>query len=151
MDLLKYPSAILLLALASAAGISCSLDEIPPEGIRIRNLEISGGTDSLPDAFPAFSNYSGASIPILGTYKTESNLSTPEGAAFLHAADSLQTVQDYYYRSFSENGWNIIQSHTKESEALIMAESPFGKLITVIMRSNAGTDIKIYVKRLGGD
>ncbi|MDH5655118.1 MAG: hypothetical protein OEZ34_04385, partial [Spirochaetia bacterium] len=119
--------------------------------IRIRNLELTGGVNSLPDTFPAFAYYKGSHNLLTGLFRSEKALATPEGAAFLQSDDSINEVEEYYNRSFRENGWSVIQSHRSETEILLMAESPFGKLITVILRAGPKTDIKVYVKRLGGD
>ena len=95
--------------------------------------------------------YPGSQIQLTGVFKSDAALTAPEGASYLHTEDPIEKVEESYYKVFMYNGWNIIQSHKKPGEALIMAESPFGKLLTVILRGNKGTDIKIYVKRLGAE
>ncbi len=120
------------------------------------DIELKSSPQTLPDEVPALFLYPGASPVFSGTLEGGGFMLFTEGAVVLSTEADLQGVESYYLKELNRNGWSIIQSNRKEGEVLIMAESPFQKLITIILRQGDSgkkppTLIKIYFKRSGAE
>jgi hypothetical protein len=141
--------SVLIAFFLVALAISCRGSE--QETFALKNAVISTGQKELPESYPAFTRYPGSQILISGIYTDTSLFEDPEGAAVLKTADDSERVGRYYATSFEKSGWNVIQSHRQGEEILIMAESPFRRLVTVVLRGSGPTLIRLYTKRPGGN
>lgn len=68
------------------------------------------------------------------TFEGSSFWTRPETTASLRTADSLNAVANYYRETVEQSGWTIIQSKNTEEAVLLMAESGYKNLLTIIVR-----------------
>lgn len=142
---------ILLLFTIPIFAVFCKGNTSGSREVQIRNISISENTKKLPDTFPHFLVPPGADVVMAGIHDSETALALPEGAARMETASTSQKTAEFYYDVFRRNGWNVIQSIDEPEKKMIMAESRFGRLLTVLLYGNEKTSIKIYIKQLGGN
>lgn len=138
----RYALLILLI-------LSCGSDR--PGSVNFRDFKITRHPSEMPGGIPAVFKYPGAVSTLSAAYEPESFTGASEGVIELKSSDPAPRVEAFYTDAFRENGWKIIQSKRGDSEILLMAESAYKEVITVILRAQKETVIRLYVKRMGRD
>ncbi len=106
---------------------------------------------SLPEELQEWLLIPGASIHTTGTVTGSSFMTPGEGLAVLRSETEPSEILKYYNEEFRKNRWTVLQSGQSEGKTLIMAESPYKRLVTVIITSDRPSFIKIYYKRSGNE
>lgn len=122
-----------------------------PGALHLNDADLSFHGDSFPDSLPLLFFYPESRIVIEGSSRNRSFFGGKEGAVLLNTEDPAEKVSEYYNQSLAADGWRIIQSKKIEGRILLMAESPFRKIVTVIISRQKPTEIKIYYKNSGTD
>jgi len=122
--------------------LSCSGDD-KESTLRLSTLRIASNSKTLPEQVPSRFYYTDAQIVFSAVQGT---LSISEGGLVMKTSDPIDQVEKFYENRFRENGWKIIQTQKGQHDRLIMAES-LRRLITVILREESGTVIKLYFRR----
>lgn len=133
-----------------AALVGCGRNDKPIE-LRTRNFTLTERPDRVPLEVPDAFHYTGSKLVSAGVYEGGNLLSSLEGAFVSETADDPDTVEKFYQSAFAARGWNIIQSVQEKDQRLLMGESTYQKLVTVIIRSGNPTVIKVYFKRKDAD
>lgn len=115
--------------------------------LKLRNFVLTRHPASLPVELPDFFQYTNGSAIYTAVFDAGRYNMTPEGALIYTTDDTADTVEKYYQEAIQKNGWKVIQSLHSPGEILVMAESPFSRLVTVIIRGDKPAQIKIYFKR----
>ncbi|MBE7436910.1 MAG: hypothetical protein HS115_00535 [Spirochaetales bacterium] len=95
---------------------------------------------------PSYLIPSGARVLINGSYNSGSFLAFPESATIFASEKSREELIAFFMAAFKKERWNIIQSMDRPGESLLMAESDYRKLITVLVRDGESRTIKIYTR-----
>lgn len=119
--------------------------------LRTGAFEIRENPASAPRELPTLFVYKGSTPKLAVLRDPGSYFSSPEGMTLFHTKDSVEVVSEFYRKNVEKEGWSIIQSQSSPDSSFIMAESPYQKLVTVIVRQGDPTEIKIYVKQSGTD
>lgn len=125
--LLSIGMAMVLALLA--AGCSPENNEI-----RTGNVRIVEGGERFPLEIPPEFKYPGAEMVLSSTFEGSSFWTRPETTASLRTGDSLNAVANYYRQTVEHSGWTIIQSKNTPEAVLLMAESGYKNLLTIIVR-----------------
>jgi len=137
-----YPLLLLLLAL------DCGGDK---SSVAFKDFRIHRAPVEMPGGIPAAFKYPGSVAVLSAVYEPDSFTGSSEGVIEMRSSDPAAKVEVYYAEKFKENGWKIIQSKQGGTEVLLMAESAYNEIITVILRAEKETVIRLYVKRMGRD
>ena len=129
---------VLLLSCGGAASDS-------QETLQFGNFTLIENPEEFPEGLPELFRYPRATMSLIGMYDAGNFLTAQEGVVLFETTDTRDAVESYYTGAFRKRGWKVIQSVNKPGERLIMAESPFQKLVTVILRGNT---IKLYFKHM---
>lgn len=113
------------------------------------NIKLNLNPQDFPEELTSIFYYPNSKVIISGLAGKEKYLSAMEGAILLETNDTADQVQDYYIKEIQKNGWRIIQSQKTDDGRLIMVESSFRNLVTIILRGETPTRVKIYFKRSG--
>lgn len=119
--------------------------------VSFKDFRITRSPAEMPGGIPASFRYPGSVAVLSAAYEPDSFAGSSEGVIELRSSDSAQKIEAFYAESFRANGWKIIQSKQETSEVLLMAESAYNEIITVILRTDKETVIRLYVKRMGRD
>ena len=119
--------------------------------VSFKDFLITRSPSELPGGIPAAFKYPGSVSVLSAAYEPEAFTGSSEGVIEMRSADPAKKIEAYYTEAFKENGWKIIQSKQGSAEVLLMAESAYNEIITVILRSDKETVIRVYVKRMGRD
>ncbi|MCE9599393.1 MAG: hypothetical protein K8S54_15620 [Spirochaetia bacterium] len=119
--------------------------------VKFKDFRISEQPEGLPGGLAANFRYQPSRSLLSATYEPDTFASSPEGAVELETADSAEKIEAYYFATLRDNGWKIIQSKNTPEEILIMAESAYSEVVTIIVRGKSPTHIKLYIRRLGRD
>lgn len=114
------------------------------QSLETADLEINR---NLPTEVPEAFLVPNATVRINGAFQASSFLASPESATVLETDLPAAEVIAFYNRAFAKERWHVIQSLDRGGEYLLMAESEYRKLVTVIVRSSAQTQVKIYSRR----
>ena len=118
---------------------------------RFKNFAVFERANALPAEIPDFFRYPEAKIEYSAVFDSGRFNVQPEGAAVYSTGDSNEEVRDFYLKNIASNGWKIIQSVNNPGESLLMAESPFSKIVTIIIRGTAPSQVRIFFKGSGSD
>lgn len=121
------------------------------ESYQFNNATLSLGGDRVPGNLPERFRYPDGKIILTGISGADNFMTSTEGAMLIESNDPHAKVVEYYEQLFGQFNWQIIQSHRGDHETLLMAETTFKKLFTVIIRNEQPTSIRIYFKRSGSD
>lgn len=119
--------------------------------VRFKDFRISEQPAGLPGGLAANFRYQPSRSILSATYEPDSLASQTEGAVELETVDAAEKVEAYYMTTLRDNGWKVIQSKNTSNEILIMAESAYSEVVTIIVRGKQPTRIKLYIRRLGRD
>lgn len=119
--------------------------------VAFKDFRIHKAPAELPGGIPAAFRYPGSVSVMSAVYEPDNFTGSSEGVIEMRSADAAQKIEVYYAEKFKENGWKIIQSKQGGAEVLLMAESAYNEIITVILRAEKETVIRLYVKRMGRD
>ncbi|HMU81802.1 MAG TPA: hypothetical protein PKE49_02580 [Leptospiraceae bacterium] len=119
--------------------------------VRFKDFRITQNPTDLPAGLPAGFRYPDARAVLSAGYEPESYASSQEGSIEFESRDDVQHIEAYYNNAFREQGWKVIQSRSEEKALLLMAESAYSEVVTVIARSGPPSRIRVYMRRLGRD
>jgi len=85
-------------------------------------------------------------VTINGSYNSGSFLTFPESATVFSSEKTREELVAFFVAAFKNERWNIIQSMDRPAESLLMAESDYRKLITVLVRDGETRTVKIYTR-----
>jgi hypothetical protein len=117
----------------------------------------AGGSTIIRHAkiFPAelqeWLNYPSSEIYLTGQVDGNTFLTPTEGVVVLQTKDTAEAVISYYETVFKKNKWSVIQTNRNDHKTLIMAESTYKRLVTLIITDNQSVIIKLYYKRSGNE
>ncbi len=135
-----------LVCVATLAGPACSRER----SLRLRDFQVRQLPSTPPEDLQREFVYKNARLILSGTFRSERVVSPPEGVLVSETTDSLAQVRAAYETAARATGWNVIQSMQKESDFLLMVESPTDRhrrLVTVVARKGPPTEIKVYFRR----
>ena len=135
---------ILLVLSFTVSGVSAG------ERFRFGETTVKTSPGEMPDGIPPSFRYPGSTLELSGVSSATGYVVSAQGAVAMDTADDRRTVEFYYLDVLNQSGWTIIQSQRKEDRVLIMAESPFRKLVTLILTGDGQTRIRVYFKKSGG-
>lgn len=147
---MSFSSILLLGLLLLPALFSCKGSD-QGESLHVNGVLLRTKPGTMPEQVPADFRYPGSEPTMSGSVEDESFFAPSEGVILFQSKDSVEKIEGYYQNVIQKYGWNIIQSRRDKGEALLMSESPFRKLVTVIIRSGDPTMIRIYYRRSGDD
>lgn len=107
--------------------------------------------ESLPDGLPTGFLFPGSTIRLSGFSHGSGYVVQAQGAVYLETKSDLRTVDDFYESFITESAWKVIQSKKSEDLSFIMAESPFRKVVTIIITGQSNVSIRIYFRKSGGN
>lgn len=141
---------ILLPVIFGLAASFCGRGDKPVE-LKNRNFTLTQNPDRLPLEVPDAFHYTGSRLVYAGVYEGGNLLSSLEGAYVSETNDDIDAVEKFYQAAFAIRGWKIIQSVQDKDQRLLMGESTYQKLVTVVIRPGNPTVIKVYFKRKDAD
>ena len=118
--------------------------------LKANDIRISENPMKIPRELPEIFFYPGVDILKSGVYRSERFISAAEGVVIFQSDDPIFKIARFYNYEIKRSGWKIIQSLTNLNEHLLMVESPgirYRRLVTIIMRGNSPTIIKIYFRK----
>lgn len=114
------------------------------------DVEVESNPDKLTNAFPEKTIFPGARVKYSALFRTQEFWAQPQSMASLESPSTIGEIEQYYRDYIDNENWKIIQSRKEPNSILIMAESDYRKLMTVIIRQGDPlTSIRIYFKRSG--
>ncbi len=116
---------------------------------RFNGVELRFNSASFPEELTSIFYYPESSVDIIGIAGSQKFLSPAEGAILLSTDDTIDKVEAFYIEQINKYGWRVIQSQNGDSSKLIMAESPFMNIVTLILQDSKPTRVKVYFKRSG--
>lgn len=137
----------LILALSIVIMLSSCNDDSSPKYYNFGEFHLFERPDNLADDYPSLFTYKNSRIIQAGHFGELSY--NRQGVVVMQTQDDRATVFKYYNKVFSIRKWQIIQSTFLKNSAVIMAESPSRKLITIIIRNENPATIKLYFKQTG--
>ncbi|MCB1302818.1 MAG: hypothetical protein KDK37_00990 [Leptospiraceae bacterium] len=124
-----------ILALLSACMLpvlaGCELSDTE---ISTGNVKIIQGGNRFPLEIPPEFNYPGSNLVFSSLFEGSSYYNRPETTVSLRTDDSFLAVLNYYEGIVKKSGWSIIQSRRTENAMLLMLESGYRNLLTIIVR-----------------
>lgn len=147
--------SIFLLFLFLILFSNCNATDSPKKELVFRHkfFIIKENVKNEPSELPAMFYYKNAKIIKTGLFKIKKYNHASEGIIIYETMDNSDKIEKHYIRTIRKNGWNIIQSKKSQHEKLLMTESPgirFRQLITIIIRDNNPSKIKIYFRGTEG-
>ncbi len=90
--------------------------------------------------------YPGADNPVVAIYNPGYFPDGNEAMAILESEDQPQIIYDYYVKEIKKAGWQIIQSDERLDEMVLVAEDTYQRLLTIVLRSQNPTYIKLFIR-----
>lgn len=142
---------ITVLVLAAWLAVACQPAEGETRELKVGDVTMTQNPLKPPRELKEYFHYPNGKLTFSTVYMAGSFLSTPEGALLYTTEDTPDQVIAHYTDVIEENEWTVIQTVNREDERLIMAESRFRKIVTVIVRGQGPSEIKVYFKRSDSD
>ncbi len=143
-----YPNrTILLLVYLAAAGLTACDPGTEARELKVGEVTVTENPARPPKELIEHFHYPRGRLVLSSVYMAGSFLATPEGALFYETDEPSEQVIQYYAEKIKEQDWTVIQTIDRPAEKLIMAESRFRKIVTVVARGAGPTQIKVYFKR----
>lgn len=128
----------------------CVLCADRPVTITRGDVIVHSHIQQIPDAFPENAIYPGAKIRHAALFTNQERWAQPQSMASFESPSTMSEIEDFYRKFLKDQDWKIIQSRKESDSILLMAESDYRKLMTVIIRTgDPFTTIRIYFKRSG--
>ena len=151
ISLLQILTGLCLVTALGAGLIGCSPANGHTQELKVGDVTVIENPERAPRELKDYFYYPRAHMILSSVYMAGSFLSTPEGAVIYETEDTPETVVKHYTGVIKDQNWTVIQTVDSPEEKMIMAESRFRKIVTIIVRGKGGasspSQIKIYFKR----